>query len=117
MDRQFDDFSVGDTVSFARRFTPDDFASFSALSGDRSPLHHDAAYAAQSSLGRPIVPLQLAAAPLSAVAGMFLPGHRSLLLDSQVRAIEPVDYGMEVVYSAQIVAKHSALNVLTIRVI
>ncbi|HUY31355.1 MAG TPA: SDR family NAD(P)-dependent oxidoreductase [Pirellulales bacterium] len=117
MDRQFDDFSVGDGVSFARRFTSDDFASFSALSGDRNPLHHDAAYAARSQFGRPIVPLQLAAAPLSAVAGMLLPGLRSLVLDSQVRAIEPVDYDVEIIYSAQVVSKHPALRALTIRAI
>jgi len=117
MDRQFDDFSVGDSVSFGRQFTPDDFAAFSVLSGDRNPLHHDAAYAARSTFGRAIVPLQLVAAPLSAIAGMFMPGHRSLVLDSQFRAIEPVDYGVEVVYSAQIVSKHPALRALTIRVI
>ncbi|HEV3022528.1 MAG TPA: SDR family NAD(P)-dependent oxidoreductase, partial [Pirellulales bacterium] len=117
LDRQFDDFSVGDTVSFRRRFTPRDFAAFSDISGDRNPLHHHGAYAARSSFRRPIVPLQLAAAPLSAVAGMFLPGHRSLVLDCQVRAIEPVDYGAEVVYSAQVIDKHPALQVLTVRVI
>ncbi|HVC96739.1 MAG TPA: SDR family NAD(P)-dependent oxidoreductase [Pirellulales bacterium] len=117
MDRQFDDFSIGDGVSFARQFTPDDFAAFSALSGDRNPLHHDADYAARSNFGRPIVPLQLAAAPFSAIAGMFLPGHRSLVLDSQLRAIGPVDYGVEVVYSGQVVSKHPALRALTIRVI
>jgi 3-oxoacyl-[acyl-carrier protein] reductase len=117
MDRQFDDFSVGDTVSIQRRFTPRDFAAFSTMSGDRNPLHHDGAYAAQSSFGRPIVPLQLAAAPFSAVAGMFLPGHRSLILDSQLRAIEPVDYGTDLVYSAQVIDKHPALQVLTLRVI
>lgn len=116
-DDQCHHFEPGDYVSFVRRFTANDLAAFAELSGDRNPLHHDAPYAAANGFGRPIVPLQLAAAPLSAIAGMMLPGRPSLVLDSQVRALQPVPYDEPVEYSAKVAARHEAGRVLSLRVI
>ncbi len=116
-DRSFEHFAVGDYVCFTRTFTLDDFEAFARLSGDRSPLHHDAAYAARTRFGRPIVPLALATAPISAVAGMMLPGHRSLELETRVRAVRPVPYDVPIDYSAQVVARHEVGRVLVLRII
>ena len=85
-DRSIDDFALGDYVTFTRRFRPNDYQAFARLSADRNPLHHDARYAKATRFGAPIVPLHLASAPLSAIAGMMLPGHRSLYLQSRLRA-------------------------------
>lgn len=118
MPRQFDrtyaDFAIGDYVSFTRRFGPKDFEAFASLSGDRNPLHHDAAYAAASQFDAPIVPLHLTAAPLSAIAGMMLPGHRSLYLQTKLRALKPARYDQDITYSAKIVAKNDARSTLTL---
>ncbi|HUY90554.1 MAG TPA: SDR family NAD(P)-dependent oxidoreductase [Pirellulales bacterium] len=116
-DRAYEDFAVGEYVHFTRRFSYDDFAAFAALSGDRNPLHHDADYARRSGFAGPIVPLQLAAAPLSAIAGMLLPGRRSLVFGCQLRALQPVDYERPIEYSAKIVSKHDALRTLGLQVI
>lgn len=116
-DRRFADFAVGDYVCFTRTFTRDDFEVFARLSGDRSPLHHDAAYAAQTNLKEPIVPLALATAPISAVAGMMLPGHRSLELETRVRALRPVPYNVPIDYSAQVIDRHEVGRVLVLRII
>lgn len=115
--RDYGDFAVGDYVHFARQFSLQDFATFAQWSGDRNHLHHDAAYARASGFAGPIVPLQLAAAPLSAIAGMFLPGRRSLVLSSQLRALQPVEYGRPIEYSAKIVSKHDAQSALALQVI
>ena len=116
-DRDYSDFAVGDYVHFTRQFSLQDFAAFVQLSGDQNPLHHDTAYARASGFAGPVVPLQLAAAPLSAVAGMFLPGRRSLVLSSQLRALQPVEYGRPIEYSARIVSKHDAQRTLALRVV
>ncbi len=114
-DRRYADFAVGDHVIFTRRFGAEDFEGFAALSGDRNPLHHDAAYAAATGLNAPILPLHLTAAPLSAIAGMMLPGHRSLYLQTKLRALEPARYGRDITYSAKVVAKNEAKQTLTLR--
>lgn len=116
-DRDYDGFAVGDYVHFGRQFSLQDFAAFAQLIGDQNPLHHDTAYARASGFAGPIVPLQLAAAPLSAIAGMFLPGRRSLVLSSQLRALQPVEYGRPIEYSARIVSKHDAQRTLALQVI
>jgi short-subunit dehydrogenase/acyl dehydratase/acyl carrier protein len=116
-DRTYDDFAVGDYVHFQRRFSAADHGKFAALSGDLNPLHHDKAYAANTPFGSPVVPLFLAAAPLSAIAGCMLPGHRSLILSSTLRALAPVPYDTDISYSATVVTMHEANETLALRVI
>jgi 3-oxoacyl-[acyl-carrier protein] reductase len=116
-DRDYNDFAVGDYVHFERRFSAADFAAFAELSGDRNPLHCDAQYARRCGFKASIVPLQLASAPLSAIAGMLLPGRRSLVLDHQLRALEPIHYEQPVEYSAKIAFKHDAHRTLALQII
>lgn len=116
-DRTFASFAAGDYVTFTRRFTADDFKSFETLSGDSNPLHHDAAYAAETRFAKPIVPIFLAASPLSAIAGTMLPGHRSLILSSSLRALAPVPYDTDISYSAKVVSTLDAGATLALRAI
>jgi NADP-dependent 3-hydroxy acid dehydrogenase YdfG/acyl dehydratase/acyl carrier protein len=104
----------GDVVIARRTFSAADFNAFAALSGDCNPLHHDATYAASTAIGVPIVPALLAAAPLSGAAGMALPGHRSLILSTEIRALDPIVYDEEVVYSFRVAALSAATRVLEI---
>ena len=115
-DIEFTDFSVGDYVSFKREFSIKDFNLFSKISGDMNPLHHDHAYAKATSFGNVIVPMHLVSAPLSAIAGMMIPGHRSLYLSTKIKSILPVFYKQEITYSAKIIAKQEAEEALVIRV-
>jgi short-subunit dehydrogenase/acyl carrier protein/acyl dehydratase len=116
-DREFSDFFVGDYVSFKREFSLEDFKVFSKISGDMNPLHHDHAYAKATSFGDIIVPMHLVSAPLSAIAGMMIPGHRSLYLSTKIKSILPVFYRQEITYSAKIIAKQEAKESLVIRVL
>lgn len=115
--RSFSSFAVGDLVFFEQSFPAEAFEAFSALSGDRNPLHHDSEYAASSEFDRPIVPLHMTIAPLSRVAGMHFPGDPSLYLGHEVRSIRPVYFGETLVYSARVTAVNPALRTLTIRVL
>jgi NAD(P)-dependent dehydrogenase (short-subunit alcohol dehydrogenase family)/acyl dehydratase/acyl carrier protein len=112
-----DSFEVGDWVTFERAFTPRDFASFRELSGDSSPLHHDAAYASATPFQQPIVPLHLTLAPLSMVAGMVFPGEPALYLSHEVRAAQPVHYADVIRYSARVEAVNRSHQVLALRIL
>lgn len=49
----FEDLSVGQQwTSPPRVITAEDIARFASLTGDHTPIHHDAAYAAQTPFGR-----------------------------------------------------------------
>jgi len=116
-DVTFDTFRTGDYVTFDRRFASRDFTNFAGLSGDHNPLHGDATYAATTSLGAPIVPLFLTATPLSAIAGMMIPGHRSLILSSSLNAHAPVPFDTDVTYSARIRARQEAKKALLLDIV
>jgi len=113
----FENFRVGDYVHFTRQFSAKDFRLFSQLSGDENPLHHDKKYSRNTEYGAPIMPLHLCAAPLSAIAGMMLPGDPSLYAEHNLKALKPVFYGQSLTYSARIAAIAPAQRALTLSVI
>ena len=112
----FDDFSVGDLISFKKKFSLRDFSHFSVISGDQNPLHHDKSYAQSSGHGENIVPLHLIIAPISRVAGMNFPGVPSLYLGHSVRAVRQLRYGEVVNYSAKINALNASKRIIDMRV-
>ena len=117
MDKMFDDFQIGDTYIQKKVFKRSDFTAFSKLSGDINPLHHDEEYAKLSTFKEIIVPMHLVIAPLSSIAGMVFPGHRSLYLGHEVKSHLPVFFDKEIIYSSKIIEKHAAERVLSIRTI
>lgn len=113
----FGQFAIGDYIVFERRFRKEDFEGFSELSGDRNPLHHDVAYSEAAGFDAPVVPLHITAAPLSAIAGMMLPGDPSLYLGHELRALKPVYYDDTLTYSARITAISDAARILQVKVL
>lgn len=117
MDRKFDDFEIGDVYTFKKVFKKIDFDLFSRLSGDRNPLHYDENYSKQTIFRRTIVPIHLAAAPLSSVAGMVFPGLRSLYLSHEIKSHLPIFFDEEVTYSSKIIDMNNAEKILILRTI
>lgn len=113
----FTDFAIGDHVCFTKQFTMSDFEAFSVLSGDRNRLHHDQGHAAGTEFGKPVVPLHLAIAPMSAMAGMGFPGDPSLYLWHEVKAVSPVYYDVPVTYSCRLTDINLSHQVLTLSVL
>lgn len=113
----FKDFEVGDVLSFIRHLTPDQFQTFSTLSGDTNFIHESNEHAAKAGLGQAIAPLMLAAAPLSAVVGNGFGRHRALILSVWIHAVEQIPYDRDITYSAKIAGKHEASKTLTLNVI
>jgi len=117
MDRKFEDFEIGDVYTFKKVFKKNDFDLFSRLSGDRNPLHYDENYSKQTTFEKPIVPIHLAAAPLSSVAGMVFPGLRSLYLSHEIKSHLPIFFDEEVTYSSKIVDMNYVEKILILRTI
>ncbi|MEA3059671.1 MAG: hypothetical protein QOE50_1083, partial [Sphingomonadales bacterium] len=82
LDQYFDKLAVGDVFAGTRgrTVTETDLALFSAVSGDWSPLHNDAAFAADGPFGNRIahglllVSMMTGLAPISAQAVIALYG-------------------------------------------
>lgn len=104
LDKYFDELAVGDVFpgTRGRTITEADLALFSAVSGDWSPLHNDAAFAAKGPFGTRIahglllVSMMTGLAPISGQAVVALYGF------DRVRFVNPVLLGDTITYTSRI---------------
>ena len=76
-----------------RRTTMADVEAFTAITGDRNPLHYDAALAAASPFGGLIVQGGVTSGLLNAVVAEDLPGPGSVFLGVEWRFVKAVHVG------------------------
>jgi 3-hydroxybutyryl-CoA dehydratase len=106
LDKYFDKLAVGDVFAGTRgrTITETDIALFSAVSGDWSPLHNDAAFAAEGPFGSRIahglllVSMMTGLAPISARAVIALYGF------DRIRFVKPVLLGDTITYTSRVSA-------------
>lgn len=115
-DRTFESIVVGETASFVTEIDTLAIETFARLSGDFNPLHIDSGYAGRTEFGRRIAHGQLVAAPISTLAGHFLPGRRCLLLEVRSRFLHPVFVGDRLVYRGTVAHVSSATRVVKVQV-
>jgi 3-hydroxybutyryl-CoA dehydratase len=91
---------------FQREFPVDDatIERFGAASGDRNPVHFDAAYAAATRFGGRIAHGMLTASFLSAILGNDLPGPGTIYLGQTLRFLAPVRPGDRVRCEVEVTA-------------
>lgn len=89
----FEDLKVGDSAETARTVTEADIVAFAEVSGDRNPVHLDAAHAAASPFGERIAHGMLGAAYISALMGMKLPGPGVVYISQSLKFRRPVRIG------------------------
>jgi acyl dehydratase len=105
---------VSETASFEKAITAKEIAAFSKLSGDQNPLHMDDIYASAMAYPKRVAHGLLVAAPISTLAGHYLPGKRCLLLEVTSQFLRPVFAGDILTYQgtiAQISASTKAIKV------
>lgn len=84
---------VGDRATLTRVVEPEDIERFTALSGDRNPLHYDPEVAARTSFGRVVVQGGVTSAILNAVVAERLPGPGTVFLETHWRFLAPTRPG------------------------
>jgi 3-hydroxybutyryl-CoA dehydratase len=101
---QWEDISLGLKHSFDAVFTSETMEQFAAISGDRNPLHVDAAYATQQGFPSPVIFGLMSSSLYSQLVGMYLPGQYALLQGIDIDfhkpcfAGEPLNVQGEVAY-------------------
>ena len=84
---------TGDCASLSKTFSEKDVLTFAEISGDRNPVHIDAAFASSTRFERQLVHGMLTAGLISAVLGMQLPGPGSIYLKQELNFRAPVYFG------------------------
>ncbi len=94
--------TVGETARRTRRVRAKDIELFTELTGDRNPLHYDAAAAARSRFGRIIVQGGVTTGLLNAVVAEDLPGPGSVFLHVDWSFKAPVAPGDELMAEVEV---------------
>jgi 3-oxoacyl-[acyl-carrier protein] reductase len=111
---RFRDIEIDQVFEVERSFSREDTLAFAALSGDYSPLHVDAAYAAGTEFGGCVVHGMLLASLFSQLVGMRVPGVHALYLGQDLTFRRPVLVGEIVRAKARVTSKSDATRTIVL---
>ena len=106
---------VGATARRTRAVTRADIELFTALTGDRNPLHYDEAAAAASRFGGIIVQGGVTTGLLNALVAEDLPGPGSVFLQVDWRFLAPVRPGDEITAEGEVLEARADKPIYTLR--
>jgi acyl dehydratase len=107
--------SVGARAARTRLVTAHDIELFTALTGDRNPLHYDEEAAARSRFGGLIVQGGVTSGLLNAVVAEDLPGPGSVFLHVDWRFTAPVRPGDEITAEVEVLEAREDKPITTVR--
>ena len=93
---------VGDRASMSRTVESADIERFTAMSGDRNPVHYDADLAARTRFGGIVVQGGVTSAILNAVVAERLPGPGTVFLETHWRFLAPTRPGDTITGEVQV---------------
>jgi 3-hydroxybutyryl-CoA dehydratase len=96
---QWEDISVGMEEQFRVTVSEEMMDMFRHITGDSNPLHNDTAFAAQRGYPDRVAYGMLTASFLSTLAGVYLPGEKSLIHSIEGKFVKPVYVGDELTVS------------------
>ena len=86
----YNDIYIGQTERFTAEITAEDMDMFRKITGDFNPLHSDDEIARSRGYDGRLVFGMLTASYLSTLAGMYLPGERSVIYEVETKFIKPI---------------------------
>ena len=112
--RTFNEIAVGDTACIERTLSTQDIQLFAILSGDVTPQHLDAEYAASTRFHGVIAHGMWGGALISAVLGTRLPGPGTVYLGQTLKFRAPVHVGDTLAIRVTVATRDEAKNLLTL---
>jgi acyl dehydratase len=106
---------VGQRASRSREVSSGDIELFTAISGDRNPLHYDEAVARASKFGGIIVQGGITSAILNAVVAEDLPGPGTVFLSVAWSFKAPVRPGDRITGSVEVVSVRTDKPITTLK--
>lgn len=111
----FEEIEIGHKESFTVSITEEMMQKFLDITGDINPLHNDEDYAkSKGNPGRVVYGL-LTGSFLSTLAGVYLPGKRSLIHEVKIKCAKPVYIGDTLTIEGVVEEKHDAFSLLVIK--
>jgi 3-hydroxybutyryl-CoA dehydratase len=101
--KAFEAFQIGDSAEITKTLGQAEVAAFADLSGDRHPVHLDAAYAEATRFGTRVVHGMLTASLISAALARLLGRPGAISVEQTLRFIRPVHLGDTITARAEVI--------------
>ena len=105
----------GLSESFTVTITEEMMESFYQLTGDDSPIHRDAEYAAGRGYPGRVVYGMLGASFFSTLAGVYLPGEHCLLHSVESKFVKPIFIGDTLTITGKVTEVNETFGEVTIK--
>ncbi len=112
----YTELTVGMTEAFQVTIRPEMLEQFRQITGDENPLHTDEAFAAGKGYPGRVVYGMLTASFLSTLAGVYLPGERSLILETDVKFAKAVQIGDTLTVQGTVKEKNDLFSFIVLQV-
>lgn len=110
------DIFIGHKESFVTEITSKMFDKFKEITGDINPLHNDEEFAKNLGHKGRVAFGMLTASFLSTLAGVYLPGERSLIHSVETKFTKPVYIGDVLNISGEVVEINDTVNQIVLKV-
>lgn len=112
----YEEIVEGQKEVFSVTVTEEMLDSFEQITGDHNPLHRDSEYARNKGYKEKVAYGMLTASFLSTLAGVFLPGERSLIHKVEVEFPKPVYVGDTLMVEGVVKEKNDLFKLLELKV-
>lgn len=112
----FNDIRIGQKEAFTTKITKIDMDKFCQVTNDLNPLHRDKEYAVQQGFENCVVYGMLTASYLSTLAGVYLPGQKSLIQSIEINFVRPVFVGDVLKVMGEVVDKNELFKTVILKI-
>ncbi len=113
----FEDIAVGMEEAFCVEVTFQMVEKFRQITGDVNPLHTDEEFARNKGYKDCVAYGMLTASFLSTLAGVYIPGEKSLIHSVETKFVKPVFVGDVLTVRGTVKEKNETFSVITLKVV
>ncbi len=114
---KYEEIEIGQKECFTVTVTQEDQNRFREITGDVNPLHSDPVYAQANGHEKCVVFGMLTAAYFSTLAGVYLPGEKSLIHSVKAKFPKPVYVGDTLTIEGAVAEKNDTFRLLIIKAV
>lgn len=114
---EYTDLYIDMEESFKVVVTEEMMSAFAGITGDYNPLHTDRQFAENKGFNDKVVYGMLTASFLSTLAGMYLPGERSIIQNVDISFAKPVFIGDELEITGKIAELNDCVRQMVLKVV
>lgn len=113
----FEEIEIGAQCSFIVKITSEMMESFFHITGDANPLHMRDDFAIKRGFKSRVVYGMLTASFMSTVAGMYLPGEKSLIHSMEGKFLKPVYVGDTLEICGEVIEKSDVFHLIELKIV